>query len=270
MDLLCCPVCHQPLQRQPHRYCCAGGHSFDIARQGYVNLLQSQRSSARTHGDDKEMVLARTAFLEQGYYEPLRRALAERAQFYTGDQEAVIVDAGCGEGWYTQAVAAACPRARVIGLDISKDALKQAGKRPGFAHLAVASCFEMPLADGTVDCVLNIFSPLADREYCRILKPRGVLLRVVPDLYHLWELKEQVYDTPKPNRPEPTDLQGLKMVEQIPLHYSVTLPDSTAIQTLFRMTPYCHRTSFEDRCKLEQLQTLTTRVQFTLLVYQKQ
>lgn len=265
MELLCCPVCKEKLQREEKRYCCKNGHSFDIAKQNYVNLLRSQKS---VHGDDREMVVARRAFLEKGYYEPLRQALCEEVSNRT-PKNGVLVDAGCGEGWYTEGVADTRPDLSVVGLDISKDALKWAAKRKGISCLAVASCFDMPLEEESADAILNIFSPLAAKEYARVLKKGGHLFRVVPDLHHLWELKKAVYDTPLPNRPETEDLEGLSLIVRKTIHYNIALQSSEEIQTLFQMTPYYYRTSFQDRAKLEQLNNLTTVVEFTLLVYQK-
>lgn len=268
MNILCCPVCGQLLNREEKRYLCPAGHSFDRARQGYVNLLQSQRSSQRSHGDDREMVTARRAFLEKGYYAPLRELLTEKVYFYT-DESGVIADAGCGEGWYTEGVAARLPQATVIGFDISKEALKWAAKRQGLDHLAVASCYAMPLADGSVDGLLNFFSPLAAEEYARVLKPGGHLFRAVPGEKHLWELKQAVYDTPIPNRPEPENFAGLKLVERCPIRSEITLKTQEEILALFQMTPYYYRTSPADRAKLDQLASLTTRTEFTLLIYKK-
>lgn len=268
MSLLCCPVCRAPLAEEEKRYLCSAGHSFDKARQGYVNLLQSQRSSLRNHGDDQEMVVARRRFLELGYYAPLRDLLTEKVYFYTA-KNGVIADAGCGEGWYTEGVAARLPDAKVIGFDISKEALKWAAKRRGMDHLAVASCYHMPLADGSVDALLNFFSPLAAEEYARVLKPGGHLFRAVPGDHHLWELKAAVYDTPKPNRPEPEDLPGLKLLERCPIHSEITLKTKEEIRALFQMTPYYYRTSPADQAKLENYDHLETRTEFTLLVYEK-
>lgn len=270
MDLLCCPVCHSLLKEEERRYCCPLGHSFDKAKRNYVNLLQSQRSSSRTHGDDREMVVARRAFLEKGYYVNLRNKLVEKVYFYTSKNAPILVDAGCGEGWYTEAVAQALPDCTAIGFDISKDALKWAAKRQGLSHLAVASCYSMPLKDASADAVLNIFSPLAAEEYARVLKKGGHLFRVVPDTDHLWELKEAVYEKAIPNRPETENLQGLTLKEKTPIHYEITLTCREDIETLFQMTPYSYRTSPADRAKLGRLDTLTTRVQFNLLVYEKE
>lgn len=268
MNVLCCPVCGQLLSREEKRYLCPAGHSFDRAKQGYVNLLQSQRSSKRNHGDDREMVTARREFLEKGYYAPLRELLTEKVYFYTSPN-GIIVDAGCGEGWYTEGVAARLPEAMVIGFDISKEALKWAAKRQGLDHLAVASCYTMPLQDASVDGLLNFFSPLAAEEYARVLKPGGHLFRAVPGEKHLWELKQAVYETPIPNRPEPEELAGLKLVERCPICSEITLQSNEEIIALFQMTPYYYRTSPTDRAKLDELEELTTRTEFTLLIYER-
>ncbi len=268
MTSLHCPVCDAALRKEERRYVCEGGHSYDRAKQGYVNLLQSQRSSKRNHGDDREMVTARRQFLDLGYYAPLRDLLTEKVYFYTA-KNGIIVDAGCGEGWYTEGVAARLPEATVIGFDISKEALKWAGKRVGLDHLAVASCYHMPLAENTADALLNFFSPLAAEEYARVLKPGGYLFRAVPGEHHLWELKSAVYDVPKPNLPEPEELAGLTLLERCPIEREITLKTNEELQALFKMTPYYYRTSPDDKAKLEKYQSLTTRTEFTLLIYKK-
>lgn len=268
MNELCCPVCGELLQRQEKRYLCPKGHSYDLAKQGYVNLLQSQRSSKRNHGDDREMVAARQQFLELGYYAPLRDLLMEKVYFYTA-KNGLIVDAGCGEGWYTAGVAAKMQGSPVIGFDISKEALKWAAKRQGFSHLAVASCYAMPLQSGCADALLNFFSPLAAEEYARVLKKGGHLFRAVPGEKHLWELKQAVYSTPLPNRPEPEDLPGLTLLERCPIQTEITLKSNEELQSLFKMTPYYYRTSPGDKAKLGAYSSFTTRTEFTLLIYEK-
>ncbi len=268
MSPLCCPVCGAFLKEEERLYRCPAGHAYDKARQGYVNLLQSQRSASRNHGDDREMVTARREFLERGYYSPLRELLTEKVSAYVAEK-GVIADAGCGEGWYTEGVARRLPDATVIGFDISKEALKWAAKREGLDHLAVASCYRMPLADDSVDALLNFFSPLAAEEYARVLKPGGYLFRAVPGIHHLWELKSAVYDTQKPNQPEPETLPGLTLLERCPIQNEITLQSNEELQALFMMTPYYYRTSPGDKAKLAQYPTFTTRTEFTLLIYKK-
>lgn len=266
IDALICPVCGEELQKTEREYLCSKGHRFDRAKQGYVNLLQSQRSSQRNHGDDREMIVARRDFLEKGYYRPLRDLLKEKVYFYT-DKNEVIVDAGCGEGWYCEPL---CQDFKVIGLDISKEALKWAAKRNGFTHLAVASCYSMPIKNKAAAGVINFFSPLADGEYARILRAGGKLFRAVPGTHHLWGLKKAVYDIPKENVPEREDLEGMRLLERCPLSFEIELTSQEGIQALFQMTPYCYRTSLKDREKLKNYVNLKTKVEFILLVYEKQ
>lgn len=263
--LLRCPVCQGELIGLKKEYVCTAGHRFDRAKQGYVNLLQSQRSSTKNHGDDREMIAARCDFLEQGFYAPLRDLLKEKVYFYT-DKNGVIIDAGCGEGWYTEPLR---EDYSVVGFDISKEALKWAAKRKYFTHLAVASCYNLPLFDGSADGAINFFSPLADEEYARVLKQGGKLFRAVPGEHHLWQLKQAIYDTALPNRPEREDLAGMRLLERCPLNFEIHLQSQEQIQALFQMTPYYYRTSFKDREKLKKLQTLSTQVEFTLLIYEK-
>lgn len=264
-NLLRCPVCQGVLTAAEKEYVCQAGHRFDRAKQGYVNLLQSQRSSARNHGDDREMIAARRDFLELGLYAPLRDLLKEKVYNYTAPN-GVIVDAGCGEGWYTEPL---CADYSVVGFDISKEALKWAAKRKYFTHLAVASCYNLPLSDGSADGLINFFSPLADEEYARVLKQGGRLFRAVPGEHHLWQLKEAIYETALPNRPEREELAGLRLLERCPLQFEITLQSQEQIQALFQMTPYYYRTSPKDREKLKKYSALTTRAEFTLLIYEK-
>lgn len=266
--LLRCPVCKKPLYAQATRFICPQAHSFDRARQGYVNLLQSQQSSKRNHGDDRLMIEARRRFLDTGHYLPLQRVLIDAVYFYTAP-DGVIIDAGCGECWYTAAIAEKMPRARILGFDISKYALKWAAHRGHAPLLAVASCFAMPVADACANSVLNIFSPLAAGEYARVLKPGGHLFRVVPGEKHLWELKQAVYDTPHPNRPEKQELEGFRLLECRFIAREMELRSGEEIQALFQMTPYYYRTAAKDRERIEALAELKTHMEFQLLIYER-
>lgn len=135
MPELTCPVCGGVLHREERSLRCGAGHCYDLARQGYVNLLRTNQSKAKRHGDDKRMVAARTAFLDAGYYAPLRDAVAAAAaEFTAGDAD--VLDAGCGEGYYTAQVLHTLQQQgrtpSVCGVDISRDALICAHRRaPG-------------------------------------------------------------------------------------------------------------------------------------------
>ena len=110
MSLFCCPICGGPLDRGPSAYSCPAGHSFDLAREGYVHLLPANRMHSKMPGDDKGMAAARAAFLSKDYYAPLRDALCSIALERTGPAPRVL-DTGCGEGYYTSGVYRALARA---------------------------------------------------------------------------------------------------------------------------------------------------------------
>ena len=271
MSVFLCPVCGCSLEREDRRLFCENGHSYDLARQGYVNLLQSNQPASKRHGDDRRMVQARRAFLDQGYYQPLLDGVLQLA-VSRAPRGGLILDAGCGEGWYTAGVAAAVRESGcgVCGVDISRDAVKAAAGRHCGAELAVASAARLPLADGGCDGVLNLFSPLEAGEYGRVLKPGGWLLRAIPLEKHLWELKAAVYDAPYENDVPDPKLEGFQLTQTLDVTGAFTLSRNEDILSLFEMTPYYYKTGAKDQAKLAALETLTTQLQVRLLLYTKQ
>lgn len=272
MTVLRCPVCGKPLTGLEKVWVCENRHSFDIAKQGYVNLFLHGGSGKR-HGDDKRMVLARRDFLDKGYYDPLSRRIARLCCAYAGD-EVLLLDAGCGEGKYTcdalNALRSAGKSAAAVGVDISRDALIYAAKRDRSLTLAVASSAALPLMDESADIVLNIFSPFAKEEFRRVLKPGGVLIRAWPLEKHLWELKALVYDKPYPNAPAEAECEGFSPPETEALRYSVRLDSPEEIRALFEMTPYYYKTSREDQQKAANASSLTVSLEFGVGVYRKE
>lgn len=272
MSLFRCPLCAAPLTREPGAYRCPAGHSFDVAKEGYVHLLPPNQKHSALPGDDRDMVLARRDFLSRGYYQPLLNTLCSRILALSGESPALL-DAGCGEGWYTagicQALRFAGKRPRVAGTDISKFALRTAARREREAEFAVASSYRLPLAEGSVDILLNCFSPLALEEFRRVLRPGGAFLYVVPGADHLWELKRVLYDSPYPNEEKETPYEGFAYERIVPVDGTVTLPDQTDIQNLFRMTPYCWKTPRSGVERLAALESLTVTVSFRVHVFRR-
>lgn len=260
-----CPVCGEALSTNGKSYMCPQGHCFDIAKSGYVNLLMS--SAAGRHGDDKTMVRARTEFLNAGYYEPLAVKLVSTVKKLAG-VGAVIVDAGCGEGYYSAKIEQATD-GRLIGIDISREALIAASKRSRSMALAVASTAAMPVPDESVDVVLNVFSPLFEDEFRRVLKSGGHLIRVVPMEKHLWELKELVYDNPYENEKPWLELKDFELESAEELKYEISLESGEMIQKLFMMTPYYYKTGEADQKKLQAADKLKTELEFCIAVYRK-
>jgi len=267
-SFFCCPVCGKPLNGDK-TFKCENNHSYDKNKHGYLNLLMSNAASNKRHGDDKLMVIARSEFLEKGFYSPVRDALTT-ALLQNASANMRILDAGCGEGWYTAHFAKALDSFTPIlaGVDISKDALRQAAKR-GLTQLAVASTARLPVASESCQAVLNIFSPPELEEFHRVLAHDGVLIRALPMKNHLLGLKEAVYENALLN-PEPVmKLKSFHLLSAVPVQYEITLSGSDDIWNLFTMTPYYYKTGKADQDKLRSLQSLTTQVEILVLTYKK-
>lgn len=262
-----CPVCGELIKISGRSYICPNRHCFDISKDGYVNLLMSQQSSLKRHGDDKLMVRARRDFLSKGYYEPLAEALCQTVKDAL-PEKSKVVDVGCGEGYYTSIVSDNCD-CEISGIDISKDALKYAAKIVPEAEFAVASAFSLPFSDESADGILNVFAPSAYEEFSRILKDNGKLIKAVPLEEHLWELKCALYSNPYKNKPEKRDEEHFKLVSQKELKYTITLTEKSDIENLFKMTPYYYKTGREDAERLLSLEKLTTTVHFGVEIYEK-
>lgn len=274
MDLYCCPVCGAPLRREGGSLKCRERHCFDIAKQGYVNLLTAAGKHARVPGDNKLMVSARRAFLEKGYYALMREELCGRVCALLADCPApAVLDVGCGEGYYTERLAAAL-RERghspaVCGIDISKTALAAAAKKSCGVAYAVASAFHLPVPDAAFDLVTNLFAPYCGGEFLRVLKPGGLFVMVIPGARHLYELKCAVYDAPYENEVKDFALEGFDFLEQREVAGEILLTSGEDIRNLFCMTPYCYKTSAENAARLDALDRLQTTIQFELLFYRK-
>ena len=274
-SVFCCPICKAPLQDAGPALQCVGGHSFDKAAQGYVHLLPPNRMHARLPGDSRDMVAARRRFLEAGFYEPFRdRICVLAAEALRGCRSPLILDAGCGEGYYTDAVRraaeAVCPAPVVCGFDISKSAVKAAAGRSRALRLAVASCFDIPVQDARADLLLSVFSPIVPAEFARVLKVGGVLLLAVAGERHLLGLKELLYDTPYLNAYKETDYSGFSFERRVPVRAQAVLTDGGLIADLFAMTPYYWKTPVEGSRRLQQTARLETELGFDLLIYRRQ
>ena len=265
-----CPKCKGELVLAENTKKCINNHSFDRAKAGYYNLLLGVKGG--THGDNAEMVEARRDFLSRGYYEPLADRLAALVTEHT-PVGGCVLDAGCGEGYYTDKVECALrtrdAHTNVLAFDISRDAVKCAHKRNPDVSLAVATSYDMPLSDGSVDVLFNAFSPLAVPEVSRVLKTGGRFIMVYPGADHLFGLKTIIYKTPYKNEHTDTALDGFRHLGHEVISYRITLDTPDAIRSLFMMTPYAYRTSREDRQRVLSLSEVSTEVEFLIDVYEK-
>lgn len=270
-----CPVCKKRLKRLDNVLHCQNGHSFDIARKGYVNLLTTNKRNPKTSGDNAEMVRSRTRFLDKGYYLPLAERIAQTAEKELGRiSSPVIIDSGCGEGFYTCVYARNLPDARIFGIDISKAAVSHCMTRvhtDGITNceFAVASSFELPFLKESADAVISTFAPVSNDEYARVLKRDGKLIVVSPSAKHLFELKSAVYDKPYENKPNIYGLNKFEKTDESIFEYSQTISSTQDLLDLFSMTPYLYKTSAEGIERLKTLEKLTVTCGFCIQVYTK-
>ena len=245
---------------------CDKGHSYDRSRFGYYNLLLGEGGN---HGDNRDMVIARREFLSRGFYSPLAEKIADVCASLTGSGS-VILDAGCGEGYYTERVRSRISQdARIAVFDISKDAVREAAKRKCADEYAVAGSYHMPIATESIDLILNTFSPMAHEESLRVLKHGGHFVMAIPGEEHLYGLKAAIYETPYKNTVSDTALEGFKLIDKYELKYEMNLEKSEDIRSLFMMTPYAYRTSKIGREKMLSRTSLSTDAHFIILVYKK-
>ncbi|MBA9006244.1 putative RNA methyltransferase [Thermomonospora cellulosilytica] len=186
LDLLACPVCGEGLARRERALRCASGHSFDIARQGYVNLLTGDARIGTA--DTPEMIRSREAFLGAGHFAPLADALAAQATA-TLPPAARILDAGAGTGYYLARLLDRSPDAVGLAVDASKHALRRAARAHPHIGAVVADLWRpLPIRTSAVDAIINVFAPRNGPEYRRVLTPGGLLHVVTPTSRHLGRL----------------------------------------------------------------------------------
>ena len=268
-DYLICPVCSGFLKRAENRYECKKGHSYDIARQGYVNLLLPTKNTV--HGDNREMIEARERFLSGGFYSPLAEEICKKAceNFCEGG---LLLDCGCGEGYYTDKLYTSLTEnfssVSVCGFDISRDAIKYASRRNKKIDLLVAGVYHMPMTDECADMLVSVFSPFAREEFLRVLKKGGVLISAIPDKKHLWSLKSALYETPYENEVAEYEIEGFEFVGKSDVKNKITLSQKE-LSDLFMMTPYYDRTRPEDKKKILEKEKMTVETEFQVLVYRK-
>lgn len=271
MSIFICPVCSGKLEISGKSYICPNRHTFDMAKSGYVNLLPTNNSGG-VHGDNKLMLRARREFLEKGYYKPLCDAVCKVVSKYCC-QNSVILDAGCGEGYYTTAVKANFDESNIAvemyGIDISKDAVDMAAKRKSGVNFAAASVFHIPVMTNSCDLLLTMFAPYCGEEYGRVMKNGGIMVMAIPAENHLWEMKSKIYDTPYKNEVKDYALDGFEFLGAEKVNFTMKISENSDIISLFSMTPYYYRTGKTEQQRLNDLKHLETQADFEILTYKK-
>lgn len=273
MSLFRCPVCKSELFEKENSYVCSSGHTFDKAKQGYVNLLLANKKHSECPGDSKEMVLSRRSFLESGKYDVFSNKLNEIiGEISVDSQKLSILDCGCGEGYYDGRLTEYLEKLKInyalFGFDISKEAVRfSAGKYKNLS-LAVASCFDMPVRSNSFDLAINIFSPMVEAELFRVLKTGGYLIYAVPGREHLMGLKKVVYKETYENEEKDTEYNGFEFIKRVSVKDNITVSGEEAVN-LFKMTPYYYKTEQNACDKILNAGEINTDIHFDFLIYRK-
>lgn len=271
LDILACPTCSAPLHRDGGSLKCLLGHTFDIAKSGYVNLLPPGKGKNAHTGDERDMVKARVSFLSRGYYNRIsKNAAALIASRFSHDLPITLVDMGAGEGYHTLLCTTELRKSGFdvlsVGFDASKYASECGMKKARAAALSSKNSFEcssslyfipanifsLPIADASADVCLSMFAPIPWDEVCRVLKksPGSMLLVVSSGKNHLIEMRRLIYDSVVISDSLPEADERFSLVSSEELEYKTRLTSPEDIQNLFMMTPFYYKTTEEGKNRL--------------------
>ncbi len=266
MNLLMCPVCREALSLSDKTWRCIHNHSYDVAKQGYVNLHVVQHKHSKNPGDTPESVQARRAFLSAGFYAPLQQAVVEKIRELRIEN---LLDIGCGEGYYTDAMQAEVMQC--VGVDIAKNAVQVAAKLNKDVTWVVGTGATLPVLDHSIDLCTSLFSPIPEQEILRVLKNDGLLMVVTPAPEHLYAMREALFDEVNPHDPH-------KFVDQLVTHFELLeVPvittefelDQIQLKNLIAMTPYAYKAKAEKRATLEKNEKFKLKAAFQIYLFKK-
>jgi 23S rRNA (guanine745-N1)-methyltransferase len=261
-----CPLCQNNLSLINNTYRCEQNHCFDQAKEGYVNLLPVQHKHSKDPGDNKEMVNARRAFLDNGFYQPLVDEITALQKNYAKPAEAVL-DAGCGEGFYTHQHKS--DNNQVYGVDIAKTAVKIAAKRYKNSYFSVGTLSQLPFSAQFFGWIFSIYAPILETEFTRVLQDDGYLLTVTPADNHLFELKSLIYREAKQHDTSKIPINNLSLIEEKRLNYMMKFTKSSDITNLLSMTPFAFKASAELLAELANKKEFSCQADFLIRLYQK-
>ena len=291
-EILNCPLCASPLEREGGILVCTGGekrHTYDVAKEGYVNLLPPGKGKNAHTGDDAAMVRARIEFLSTGAYEKLSDEVARLIHGCVPFGDVTVIDSGCGEGYhtcrFTSALSGFGRRVRTAAFDASKHAAAAGAKRAvrealaaregvgapfdgdAQAAFAAGNIFSLPVADSCADAVVSMFAPIAWDENRRVLKDGGILVVAASGEDHLLEMRQFIYDEVIKKAPEAVPADGFEEVCRSSVRYTHSLASSAEIMNLFGMTPFCYKTPREAVERLSALESLAVTVHTDYFVF---
>ncbi len=266
MNLLMCPVCREKLSLTERTWHCVNRHSYDLAKQGYVNLHVVQHKHSKNPGDTPVSVQARRAFLSAGHYAPLQQAVVEKIRQLRIEN---LLDIGCGEGYYTNAMQQEV--LQCVGVDIAKNAVQVAAKLNKDVAWVVGTGATLPVLDASIDVCTSLFSPIPKQEILRVLKEQGYLIVVTPATDHLYALREALFEEVKAHEANKfvEQLQdAFQLIDDVVIDAPLSL-NQADLKHLIAMTPYAYKAKPERRSALEQQQHFELKAQFQMFVFQK-
>ncbi len=261
-----CPICLTALSLLNKTYRCENNHCYDVAKEGYVNLLPVQHKHSKDPGDNADMVNARRAFLDKGFYQPLIDKLLSLYKKHA-DITLPIFDAGCGEGFYTHQYKT--DNNQVYGIDISKSAVKIAAKRYKDSSFSVGTLSQLPFNDSEMGWINSIYAPILEEEFSRVLHSNGYLITVTPAEKHLIELKSLIYIDAKEHDTSKDPIEHLTLVSEEKLNYTMNFTAPSDMLNLLSMTPFAFKASTEVIDELKNKIEFNCQADFLIRLYKK-
>ncbi|MEJ6515816.1 MAG: putative RNA methyltransferase [Pseudomonadales bacterium] len=259
---LACPICALPLALIYNTRRCDNAHSFDVAKEGYINLLLPQHKASRDPGDSKSMVQARSHFHDNEFYKPLAGAITNHLPTASS-----LADLGCGEGSYGRWFLELEPSLDYYGVDISRHGIRSAAKSLPNAAWLVASNWHLPLLDRSFDTALTIFAPIDQTELLRIVKPKGHWINVTPGSNHLAELRDCLYDTVA-DIDKHRAFEHWQAIDTQRVTGTMNL-DQADIGNLTNMTPYAWQADRDRLLALQSRDNMTISYDFVINLFSK-
>jgi 23S rRNA (guanine745-N1)-methyltransferase len=266
MSKLACPKCHLPLIQVGHTYQCENHHNYDISKRGYINLLLNPDKRHNNPGDSKESLIARKAYLDKGYYDPILHEVTNYIQKHAHEKMAIL-DLGCGEGYYTyKAKQILGDQNRYYALDISKEAINMATRYDHDITWIVGNSKNIPILDHSLDVIMALFTVVNANEIARTLKKDGYMIHVTANKNHLIEIKHLIYDEVH-EKSDAFIRQPFPVIESYDFTKKVSISNREDALNLLKMTPHYYHIKKERRSVLETLEALDITIDLRITVY---